>query len=193
VPGFRDSSIYPLRRPNLRRAGELARGNLREGTATLYTASFPPVLAVAQLAKQQLAHIGLDVTIRAFPDHIATASYLTRLVAAGEPWDLALVLWAPNLPDPGAHLSLLLHGRNVGGTNFARFSSRAFDAELQRASRVRRLRLRQRAYGALDIRIAREAAPLAAIRVLVEPTFISKRVGCIVLRPHLNLTGVCLK
>jgi peptide/nickel transport system substrate-binding protein len=195
VTGFRDAPIYPLQRPNLKRAHELARGNLRGGAAVLYTASFPAPLAVAQLAKQQLAQIGLEVTIRAFPDHIATASYLTRLAARGEAWDLALVLWAPNLPDPSAYLNLLLDGQNVGGTNFAHFSSRTFNAEIRRAARLPGVRRRQRAYGALDIRIAREAAPLAAIRVLAEPTFVSKRVDpdCIVLRPQLNLTGVCLK
>jgi peptide/nickel transport system substrate-binding protein len=193
VPGFRNGPIYPLQRANLRRARALARGNLRGGTAVLYTANFPAPLAVAQLAKQQLVEIGLDVVIRPSPFHIATAAYLAELARRGEPWDVALVLWAPNLPDPSAYLNLLLDEQNVGGTNFARFSSTTFNAELRRVGRLPRVRERHRAYGALDIRLAREAAPLAAIRVLAEPTFVSRRVGCIVLRPQLNLTGLCLK
>ena len=52
---------------------------------------------------------------------------------------------------------------------------------------------RDRAYGALDVRLARDAAPLAALDVLSEVTLVSARVGCIVLRPVLDLTAVCLK
>jgi peptide/nickel transport system substrate-binding protein len=193
VPGFRDATIYPLGRSNLQRARELARGNLRGGTAVLYAPDFPAPLAVAQLAKQQLAEIGLQVNIKAFPLHIASAAYLSQLAAKAEPWDLAFVLWAPNLPDSHAYINLLLDGQNVGGTNFTRFSSSTFNREMRRADRLRRARERQRAYGALDVRVAREAAPLAAVRVLSEPTFVSKRVDCIVLRPQLSLTGVCLK
>ena len=55
-------------------------------------------------------------------------------------------------------------------------------------------RERQLAYGSLDVQAARDAAPLAALSVLNEPTFVSERVGrCIVLRPALVLTAVCLK
>jgi hypothetical protein len=34
---------------------------------------------------------------------------------------------------------------------------------------------------------------LAAVDFLKEPTLVSNRVGCIVLRPVLDLTAVCLK
>ncbi len=193
VPGFRNAPIYPLQHRDLRQARELARGNLRGGVAVLYAPDFPGPLAVAQLAKQQLAEIGLEVRIKAFPDHIASAAYLTRLAATGEPWDLALVLWSPNIPDPSAYVNVLLDGQNIGGTNFARFSSSRFNADMRRAAGLREGRARRQAYGALDVRLARKAAPFAAIRVLSEPTFVSKRVGCIILRPQLDLTAVCLK
>jgi hypothetical protein len=52
---------------------------------------------------------------------------------------------------------------------------------------------RYRRYGALDVQLAREAAPLAALSFFNEATLVSKRVGCIVLRPGLDLTAVCLK
>ena len=56
-------------------------------------------------------------------------------------------------------------------------------------------RARQLAYGSLDIQLARDAAPLAALSVLNEATFVSSRVDprCIILRPALDLTAVCLK
>jgi peptide/nickel transport system substrate-binding protein len=193
VPGFRDGDVYPLEDADQGRAQELARGNLRGGKAILYTGDFGFPLAVAQLAKQQLAAIGLEIEIRPRPVHTASAAYLDMLAKPGAEWDIALVVWTPNLPDPQAYLNLLLDTHHIGGTNVAGFSSAAYDRALQRAARVPLARQRQSAYGSLDVQVARDAAPLAALTVLNEPTFVSARVGCIVLRPALVLTAVCLK
>jgi ABC-type transport system substrate-binding protein len=193
LPGFQDGDVYPLTRPDLERARELARGNLRGAKAVFFTADFPLTIAVAQLAKRQLAEIGLEVEIKPVPLHTASAAYLDGLARPGAQWDIALVIWTPNLPDPQAFLNLLLDSHHLGGTNVAHFASTGYDRQLRRAARVPQARERQLAYGALDVRIARDAAPLAALSVLNEPTFVSERVGCIVLRPALDLTSVCLK
>ena len=42
-------------------------------------------------------------------------------------------------------------------------------------------------------RLAREYAPLASLGVFNEVTLVSSRVGCIVLRPVLDLAVACLK
>src|SRR5918995_537318 len=191
VPGFRDGDVYPLERADQGRAAELARGNLRGAKAVFYTGDFGFPLAVAQLAKQQLAVIGLEVEIRPLPVHTASAAYLDMLAKPGAEWDIALVVWTPNLPDPQAYLNLLLDTHHIGGTNVAGFSSAAYDRALQRAARVPQARQRQSAYGSLDVQGARDAAPPAPLSVLNEPTFVSERVGCIVLRPALVLTAVC--
>ena len=193
VPGYTDSRVYPLADPDLDRARDLASGNLRGGKAVLYTTDFALPVAAARLAKQQLAAIGLEVDIKALPMHIATAAYLRRLAAPGEGWDLALVLWTPNLPDAYAYINTLLDGQYVGSTNVAGFASADYDRVMRRVARVADARTRSRAYGALDVRLARDSAPLAAINVLNEATFVSERVGCKVLRPGLDLTAVCLK
>jgi peptide/nickel transport system substrate-binding protein len=193
VPGFSDARVYPLADPDVQRARALADGNLRGGKAVLYTTDFFLPLAAARLAKQQLAAIGLEVDVKALPVHIATAAYLKRLASPGEAWDLALVLWTPNLPDAYAYINTLLDGQYVGSTNVAGFASADYDRVMRRAARVRDARIRNRTYGALDARLARDSAPLAAINVLNEATFVSERVGCKVLRPALDLTAVCLK
>ena len=41
--------------------------------------------------------------------------------------------------------------------------------------------------------IARDIAPVAPLNVLNEATLVSERVGCIVLRPVLDLAVACLK
>ena len=193
VPGFTDADVYPLERADPERARELARGNLRGRKAVFYTGDFGPPLAIAQLAKQQLETLGLEIEIKPLPVHTASAAYLDVLGKPPAAWDLALVVWTPNLPDPQAYLNLLLDSHHVGGTNIARFSSGTYDSALRRAARVQQATRRQLAYGSLDGQIARNAAPLAALSVLNEPTFVSDRVGCIVLRPALVLTAVCLK
>ena len=193
VPGFRDGDVYPLEHADPGRARELARGNLRGGKAIFYTGDFGFPLAVAQLAKQQLAEIGLEVEVRPQPVHTGSAAYLDLLAERGAEWDIALVVWTPNVPDAQAYLNLLLDSHHLGGTNVAGFTSTPFDRALRRAAAVPQARQRDLAYGSLDIDVARDAAPLAALTVLNEPTFVSERVGCIVLRPALVLTAVCLK
>jgi hypothetical protein len=54
-------------------------------------------------------------------------------------------------------------------------------------------RNRNQAYAALDVQLARDVAPIAAVDFLAEPTLVSSRVGCIVLRPLLDLTAACLR
>jgi hypothetical protein len=72
------------------------------------------------------------------------------------------------------------------------FNSPTYRRLMRQAARIRGPR-RYRVYGELDVRLARDAAPSAAISFLNEPTLVSKRVGCVVLRPVLDLTAACLR
>lgn len=193
MPGYKDADVYPLERADLQRARALARGNLRDGKAVLYVNSSPIPMAIGQLVRQQLAEIGLQIEVRPIPIHSASAAYFNKLAAGGEPWDIAFGLWSPSYIDPFAYINLLFDRRYVGGTNFARFASRALDQPLRRAARLPQGSSRSDAYAALDVRLAREQAPVAAVDFLNEPTLVSRRVGCVVLRPVLDLTAICLK
>jgi peptide/nickel transport system substrate-binding protein len=193
LPGFKDANIYPLERANLARAQELARGHLNGGKVELYTNSTPLPMAVGRIVARQLAEIGLDVEVHGFPLHTASGQYYAKLANPGEPWDIALALWQPSYVAPYAYLNQLLDGRYAGGTNFTRFNSGSYNQRLRQTARVPQVGERNRAYGALDARLARDAAPVAAVDILKEPTLVSPRVGCMVLRPVLDLTAVCLK
>lgn len=193
MPGFKDADVYPLERPDLQRARALADGNLRGGKAVLYVNSSPLPMAIGQLVRQQLTEIGVEVEVRGIPIHSASAAYFKKLATPGEPWDIAFGLWSPSYIDPYAYINLLFDRRFVGGTNFARFNSSPYDQEMRRAARLPQGSLRNSAYAALDVRLARDPAPLAAVDFLNEATLVSKRVGCVVLRPVLDLTAVCLE
>jgi peptide/nickel transport system substrate-binding protein len=193
LPGFKDEVVYPLARADLQRARTLARGNLRDGKAVLYVNSSPIPMALGQLVEQQLAEIGLDVEVKGIPIHSATAAFFNRLGAPGEPWDLAFGLWSPSYIDPYPYINSLFDSRFMGGTNFTRFASVAYDRQMRRAARLPEGSLRNGAYAAVDAALARDPAPSAALGFLNEPTLVSQRVGCIVLRPVLDLTAVCLE
>lgn len=188
LPGFEHARIYPLAHGNVAKARALARGSTRRGRATLLTLDLPAPLAVAQIFKRDLARIGLRVTIRALP----RAAYATRVGARNSPFDIAFVLWRSDYLDPYSYLNLLLDSRFIGGTNFALFESPTYDRRLRAASVLRGAQ-RYRAYGRLDVELARDEAPMAATEYVNEPTLVSTRVGCIVLRPSLDLTAACLK
>ncbi|MBA3429384.1 MAG: hypothetical protein H0U07_12565 [Actinobacteria bacterium] len=183
--GFTDARIYPLEGPDLRRARALARGNTRSGKVVLYTVDSAPMPAWAQRIRQNLAKIGLDVQVKVVP----LPAYFGRLGAEG-PYDIGFAPWLADYDDPYAVLNVLLDGRFVGRTNWARFDSPEHNRLLRRAARLQGA-ARYRAYGELDVRLARDAAPLIAIDYPNEPTLVSKRVGCVT--PRFDLTAVCLK
>ena len=64
---------------------------------------------------------------------------------------------------------------------------------MQQAARLLDPKKRLRAYGELDADLARDAAPVAALTIANEATFVSERVVCLTLRPVLDLATVCLK
>jgi peptide/nickel transport system substrate-binding protein len=184
-PGFRDARIYPLAGPDLRRARTLARGNTRGGKAVLYTVDAPPLLAFAQRIKQNLSKIGLEVQIKGIP----VQAYFGRLGATGA-YDIGFMPWVPDYSDPYTVLNVRFDGRFSGATNWGRFNSAAYNRLLRRAALLQG-RARYRTYGALDIRLARDAAPMVAVDVLNDATLVSKRIGCVTI--PFELTGVCLK
>lgn len=196
VPGFRDANVYPLH-GNLARAEELARNHLRGGAAVLHVADNPLEIRIAQLVKKQLTAIGLEIEIKPEPGQAAWAAFLAKLTRPGTArradWDLAFVLWAPNSPDPHEYLSLLLEMHLQGGETLTRARAQLARAALTRAARLPPGRARNLAYAEVDEMIARDIAPVAPLSVLNEATLVSERVGCLVLRPALDLAAACLK
>jgi ABC-type transport system substrate-binding protein len=176
VSGYKDERIYPLTGA-VRRAKALAKRNTRGGKAVLYTIDSARDLAEAQILKQNLKAIGIELDIQAFP----VTLYFQKLSTPGEPWDLARVQ-SGHYRDP-AYLNDLFHGR-PGYPGITRL--------LDRASRLTG-KARYRAYGELDVQISRDVAPDVPISTVNWPTFVSPRVGCVVVNPMLDLTAVCLK
>jgi ABC-type oligopeptide transport system substrate-binding subunit len=105
---------------------------------------------------------------------------------------MAFASWQPDYPDPYAYLNALF--APGADANVSHFASKKYGRMLQRAARLQGAR-RYREYAKLDVQLARDAAPSVATDYPNAATFVSARVDprCIVLRPSLDVTAVCLK
>jgi ABC-type transport system substrate-binding protein len=190
MPGYRDARIYPLDGPDLRKARALASGRKRSGRAVLYTLSFPADRAQAQILRRDLAKIGIALEIKEFPLQLL----FEKLSRPDEPFDIGRVSWG-GLVDPG-FLAFLFNGRNIGrpdSGNWSYFNSAKYNRLLDRALALPVGRARSDAFGKLDVQISRDAAPAIAYGVPNQLTLVSRRTGCVVVNPDLDLTAVCLK
>ena len=189
LPGFKDAQVYSLGLPNLTKAMSLAKGQTRNGKAELYIYNLPGTMALGQILKKNLAAIGLDVNIQGIP----VLAYPGRVKARD--FDIAFMV-TPSVDyyDPYPYLNLSFDGRFIGETNWSAFNSPKYDRLLRQAALLRGQE-RYQAYGKLDVQLAREEAPIAAVSYLKEPTLVSDRVSvrCMILRPALDITAACLK
>jgi len=188
VPGFRDAHIYPLKRPNLRRARALAKGHLRDRKAALYVLDNPVAVAQAQIVLADLAKIGVRVSIKILP----RSAYFPAVANPREPVDIAWYGYtASDNLDPYNMINAVLDPRSPFGVP-AHFGVPAYLRLMAKAARLTGA-ARYRAYGKLDVELARKQAPLLPYSYDNQLVLVSKRVGCIVFNPNLDLGAVCLK
>jgi ABC-type transport system substrate-binding protein len=184
LAGFRDAQIYPLDGPDLRRARSLAEGRTRSARAILYTCDRPDCVAPAHILQRNLKAIGITVTIRKFP----TQLLFDRIFRPREPYDILWLAWGDT--EAAAFLSGLFHG--ASDANLSHFNDPKYNRNFDRASKLPNA-ARYRAFGDLDVRLARDEAPAIAYATHNMMAFVSARTGCIVMNPGLDLTAVCLK
>lgn len=194
MPGYRNEHVYPLKRPNFKKALVLARGHLGAGHAIMYVRSpAPAAFTRAQIVQQDLAKIGITVDI-------VPPSAQRDASRRGEPFDIVdSGCWLfGQYWDPSSILDASFDGRLIrptGNTNVAYFTDARFDRKLDAAARLRG-RARYRAYGKIDLDLARSAAPAVAYATLnTIPVFVSQRIGCVHINPLFGLSfgALCLK
>jgi ABC-type transport system substrate-binding protein len=103
-----------------------------------------------------LAKIGLDVQVNGLPP----VRFFSRAFARDEPVDIVFTPWAPDYIDPFSYVNVFFEGRFIGGSNAARFDSAKYNGLLRRAAALHG-EARARAYGELDAKLARDAAPMS--------------------------------
>ena len=128
-PGFRDAAIYPLGGPDVARARRLAGGERRHGV--LYTCNVALCLEWAQIVRENLAAIGIELEVRRFGSF---GEMFARAQAPGEPFDLSVWGWLGDFPDPAQYAddmfkyfrpSMFIYRTGLGYVSARRAGSRA--------------------------------------------------------------------
>jgi peptide/nickel transport system substrate-binding protein len=193
MPGYQKVHVYPVGRPNVAKARALAHGHTGDGKLVLYVPTRAGAAEQAQIIKQNLKPIGLDVEIKTFP---GGPLYFDMLANPAEPFDMAWFGVGYGIPDPGDVLNDLFDGGLIGkppvGDNYSNFNSAKWNKVLRRASLLTGAR-RYRTYGRLDVELAREAAPAFAWSVDNAFALVSARTGCVVVNPYLDIEAACLR
>lgn len=195
MPGFVALNLYPRSGPDLKKARKLARGHTRGGTAVMYVRSpAPSAYARAEIVQYDLKQIGINVVIQ--PWSPAEAQLLATRGAAFDIADRGCGDIAPYF-DPYALLNLPFDGsliRAAGNTNLSYFDNPVYNRKLRAAAALTGS-ARYRAYGRLDVQLARDAAPAVPYAVLNHFAFVSARIGCVKLNPIYGASfgALCLK
>ena len=191
VPGYRNANIYPLKRPDLRKARALAHGHTRGGKAIFYARDNPLGQTLAQIVRDDLQKIGVAVEIKTFPQAVA----LDKIGTRGEPFDIGFFGLTCGV-DPGCYLGTL-DGRTITATNnhnFSYFDSPRYNRLLAAAEALPLGRRRDTAFGRLDVDLAKNAAPRVALLERQWASLFSKRAGCIsIVGGFVDFPSLCLK
>lgn len=184
MPGYRAADVYPTR-PNPAKARQLVQAaHARGRTAMLYTVDIPPGPKRAQIIKNDLDAIGIHVQIKTFP----RSTLFSHLATPSEPFDLSVAGWGALYPDPSQIFALVDGSSGIPSLNDPAYQRRlAATAQLSGPQRYL-------TYGALDLDLARNAAPLAAFGNPSSNDFFSQRIGCQTYGVYgMDLAALCVR
>ena len=158
----------------------------------MYSCDLDTCDEVAQTVSANLKSLGIDVIIKRWP----IGEMYARERAPREPFDLGLAGWSADYADGGAFLSALFESSSIAkGSNTSRFAEAAWDRRFAAAARLAGP-ARERAYGELDLALARDAAPAVALAYRTRGDFFSARVGCQIEQPvayGIDLAALCIR
>jgi ABC-type transport system substrate-binding protein len=179
MQGFRDAKLYPIKGADTAKGRQLAAG-AKDNINLLYTTS-PASVARAQIIKYNLEQIGLSVTLKPQPFGVAIRTAGTR----GSDFDMFLIAWFADYPDPYDFINVLLDGQNIqpaNNSNYSYWSSPKYNKMMTDASKLSGA-ARYDAYGKLDVDIMQNAAPWVPLSNGNVREFISSRVSNYIFHP----------
>ncbi len=179
VPGFREARLYAVKGANPAMAKKVS-PNIGGQITLLHTTS-PTSTARAAVIQYNLKQIGVDVKLRPEPFGVAIKTAGTR----GADFDMFLIAWASDYPDPSVFINPLLDGRLIqdsNNSNYSYFDDAVFNRRMTVAGRLNG-DARFGAYGKLDVDLMRDAAPIAPIITPNVREFVSARTAGYVFQP----------
>ena len=179
LQGFRDVNVYPIKGANPAKARQLAAG-AKDDITLLHTTS-PTSVARAQILKYNLEQIGLSVSLKPQPFGVAIKTAGTR----GSDFDMFLIAWFADYPDPFDFINVLLDGQNIqeaNNSNYSYLNMPKYNKAMTDASKMSGA-ARYDAYGKLDVDMMKNAAPWAPLSNGNVREFISSRVSNYLFHP----------
>jgi Bacterial extracellular solute-binding proteins, family 5 Middle len=111
MPAFADAKIYPLEHPDVARAMALLGG--RHFSVKLYITTDPAAANEAEVIKSNLAAVGITLSIKA----LTFAALINVVGHTNEPYDMVLLGWAADYPDPDDFINVTLSAANITPAN----------------------------------------------------------------------------
>ena len=155
MQGFREVDLYPIKGADVAKGREVAAG-AKDNIDLLYTTS-PVSVARAQIIKYNLEQIGLSVTLKPQPFAVAIRTAGTK----GSDFDMFLIAWFADYPDPFDFINVLLDGQNIqaaNNSNYSYLNIPKYNKLMTDASKLSGT-ARYDAYGKLDVDLMKNAAP----------------------------------
>jgi len=193
IAGFRDASLYPLKKPDLSTAKKWYAKSAQPKSMVYYTSNRGSAPLVAQILQFNLKQIGIDVESKLF----ARAVQIEKEGTRGEPFDITSEGWIADYADPYDFINVLLSGENLhasNNNNVAYFNSPLYNKKMNQAAALSG-GSRYKAYGNLDVDMMKNSAPWAARNNFNDRIFVSSRVGCFTFNSiySVDLAAVCIK
>ncbi len=188
VPGFREARLYAIKGANPAMAKKVS-PNIGGQITLLHTTS-PTSTARAAVIQYNLKQIGVDVKLRPEPFGVAIKTAGTR----GADFDMFLIAWASDYPDPSVFINPILDGRLIqdsNNSNYSYFDDAVYNRRMTVASRLNG-DARFGAYGKLDVDLMRDAAPIAPIITPNVREFVSARTSGYVFQPVFQAADLSL-
>jgi YVTN family beta-propeller protein len=185
VPGYRETSVYPLGAPDFARARRLA-GTARR-RVVLYTCNATVCAQAAQIVHDDLARIGIQVEVHT----LALPRLFDLDVVAHQPFDLALWNYVVDFPDPFDFVNLQFQS-DISVIHAS--PGNKFDRRMRAVAQLTGAR-RYQAYEELDHDLLTQVAPSAPFASGTSTELFSARIGCQLYQPiyGLDLGALCTR
>ena len=130
--GFKQADIYPLKGANPTRAKQVSGGDSSNLTI-LHTTSATSI-ARAQVLQFNLTQAGYKVTLKPQPFAVAIKTAGTKSQAQAGDFDMFLIGWLADYPDPFDFINVLLDGDNIqeaNNTNYAYLNNPTYNKRMK--------------------------------------------------------------
>jgi ABC-type transport system substrate-binding protein len=181
--GYKEANLYPIVGANPTRAKQISGGD--NSTITILHTTSATSQARAQVLQFNLTQAGYKVALKPQPFAVAIKTAGTKSQAAAGDFDMFLIGWLADYPDPFDFINILLDGQNIqeaNNSNYAYLNNAAYNKRMNDAAKLSGDK-RYDTYGQLDVDIQKNLAPWASFANSNTREFIGARVENYIYHP----------